>query len=358
MNALLAALLLAQLPPHVPVDYRQTAAVLAEGESDPALAAAVRLAVDDPAACARGIEAVILAHPDDDTGLRAVQLRWQTCFMASGRPERGLAGRCADALAQLGARLGGTSAGSAATQLGSLGGYRRGPGGGGALSAWFWTIFSWLFGTYWGWVLILGVGLPIVQRRIFTFARKQSFLRSQRANLVNPIDFRARFQLGAIYHKGRRWRLARDWFIEALKAAERAGHTPEVDPLLYQMLGDAFLRLGKGEEALKSFEAGLDADPESGRGEAEAGIAECHLRAGRLAEAARWADKSCAANSTLARAVWVKARTAAAKGDHLLARTLRRDYLRGASELPDYARRMNRRYAWAMRLGPLARWVV
>jgi len=217
-----------------------------------------------------------------------------------------------------------------------------------------WWIFSFLFFTFWGWIIILAVLVPLLGRGLRRWQRRRRFMVARHAELANPHNADARFQLGVIYYEGRRLRRALRYFQEAVQITE--SHDTEVDPKLYQYLGHTLRRLGHCPQAIASYQAGLAEAPESGRGESECGIAICRQKLGDSAEAERWFRASLDKNRSL---VEPRVRLAA-----LLSRHGRGDEAAGVlaeareGRLPGFVARRERRWRLAAALFPVARFLV
>lgn len=212
-------------------------------------------------------------------------------------------------------------------------------------------IFFFLFFSFWGWIILLLIFVPLVQKRLRTWERHRRFYRARQAELANPHNADARFQLGVIHYDGRQLRRALRYFREAVEIGE--AHGSEVDPLLYRYLGHTLRRLGHHREALVAYEAGLEEAPESGRGEAETGVALAHQRLGDVEAAERWYRRAATANQSL---LEPRLRLAA-----LLLRQGRGPEAGATIEdarsirLPPFMRRQQRRWRLALLLWPLTR---
>jgi tetratricopeptide (TPR) repeat protein len=214
----------------------------------------------------------------------------------------------------------------------------------------FWQVFSFLFFTIWGWLILLFVVVPAIRHRLRTFGRRRTFYRARRAELANPKNASVRFLLGRIHFDGRQYRRALTFFQEAVRIASEHG-TP-VDPKLYQFLGHTLRRLGHPREAIAAYEAGLDEAPESGRGESETGLGCCFRKLGSDPEAEEWFRRAMEVNQSLLQPRVRLAALLQRKGEGSEAESV----LREARELqvPDYLHRQQRRWRLALWIFPLS----
>ncbi len=217
-----------------------------------------------------------------------------------------------------------------------------------------WWIFSFLFFTIWGWAILLLVFVPLLGRLLRTGSRRRRFRAARHAELANPHNADARFQLGVIHYEGRQKRRALRYFQEAVRISE--AHGSEVDPKLYQYLGHTLRRLRHCREAIVAYEAGLEEAPESGRGESENGIAVCQQKLGDLEAAEHWYRQSVDRNRSLLEPRVRLAALLLDKGERADAQALLADAREG--RLPAFAKKQERRWRVALALFPLARLVL
>lgn len=212
----------------------------------------------------------------------------------------------------------------------------------------FWQVFSFLFFTIWGWVILLLVVVPAVRGRLRTWGRRRAFYRARRAELANPRNASVRFLLGRIHFDGRQYRRALHFFREAVRIS--SAHGAVVDPKLYQFLGHTLRRLGHPQEAIAAYEAGLSEAPDSGRGETETGLGVSHRRLGSDQEAERWFRRAMEVNHSLLQPRVRLAALLQRKGESKAATALLHEARNLA--VPDYLHRQERRWRLAVWIFP------
>lgn len=213
------------------------------------------------------------------------------------------------------------------------------------------TALYYLFFTIWGWIVLLLVVVPIVRKRLSTWRRRRNFYQARRAELQNPKNASARFQIGVIHYDGRQLRRALHFFKEAVTISEQ--HGSRVDPKLYQYLGHTLRRLGHHAQAVVAYEAGLEEAPESGRGDSECGIAISHQRTGRLEEAERWYRRSSERNTSFLEPRLRLASLLDRRGENEEARSILAEAR--STYLPAFVQRRERRWRLMLHLYPVLR---
>ena len=156
----------------------------------------------------------------------------------------------------------------------------------------FSIIFHLLF-SFWGWIVIFFIVVPLVKDRLWMMNRKKSFLHSQKSALLNPQNADARYQLGLIYLKGKNYREAERYFREAIS----------IDPAIsdyHLALGNTLARRKKYMESLDAYQETLRLNPTTGYGDVQLGMGNCYLKLNDLKQARYWYEQAITVNSSLA----------------------------------------------------------
>jgi len=206
----------------------------------------------------------------------------------------------------------------------------------------------------WLLIVIVAFGLPYLAVWLNGMTKTRRFVRARMSELANPHDASARFQLGQLHLKYRRYRRAQPYLEEALALQEKGDC---VDPRLLHALGDVLLGRRQWAQAIAMYERSLDLEPGGGQGDVFLRLGTAHRQLGNTDEAAAWLDKACDANRSLAEPIFRRACIHARQGHPDKANQLLDDFLPDANKLPAFIRRTNRRWILLMYLFPITRWM-
>ncbi len=169
-------------------------------------------------------------------------------------------------------------------------------------------------------------------------ASRRALQREMEARLANPRDSLARYNLGIIYMRQRRFDLA------AEELAESVAINPDRADAQWR-LGVCLMRLGRFEEAIAPLEACVARRPDHAYGQAQLDLAECYLRLERNADAARVLREHLKRHPNDAQSHFGLATVAERAGDREQAIAELREVLACAQRSPRLHRRRDRKLA-------------
>lgn len=215
-----------------------------------------------------------------------------------------------------------------------------------------------LFDCAWG-LLCLGVMFsPVLWfawDRLRVVLRGNRYVREHEAQLANPQDAEARYQLAALYAEGRRLGRAEFYITEAVRLA--AG-SPLYDGVPYRFLrlyGDILRRRGRHDEAIRAYTTALDRASEMGYEEAHVGLGRSLLKLGRPQEALDGFRRAQEANGSRLETYFRVAQACAALGDDDGVREAEDEFKRTLEELPRDSRQSPTKWRLAFAAFPMAR---
>jgi len=211
---------------------------------------------------------------------------------------------------------------------------------------------------FWWLVLIVAVVVLRPFVRLFqTWQAKQRFIRSQGAQLQNPQNAEARFQLAHIYAQGGRWGRALEYMRESVRiAGENPLYEGQVPYHFLCLLGEALYRTRRYAEARETYGKALEAKSTLGHGEARFGMGKALYRLGDAAGALECFREVLRENESNLEAYFRRAQAAARLGQADEAGSAKEEFRRVASALPRFAGRNRLRWRLAFWLFPLTRW--
>lgn len=215
------------------------------------------------------------------------------------------------------------------------------------------SIFYWFLYSIWFWVLLAVFSLPYVSVWLNRRAKLRRFVRARVAELANPIDAGARFQLGSMLLKQRRYRRALPYLQEAHRIQQEQDC---LDPRVLDALGAVLLATGKRDESIALFQESLELDKSGNQGEVFLHLGRAYQEKKEHKIAEEWLEKACEANRSLAEPVYRMAvhLNNTERGDE--ARKLIKEFLIDAHALPAFIRKRNRFWVLLMRIFPLGNW--
>lgn len=228
-------------------------------------------------------------------------------------------------------------------------------------SFWDWFRYGCLTNIFFWWIVLIAlvtVGYPFV--RLFrTWQARRRFIRGQGAQLRNPQNAEARFQLADIFARGGRWRRALEYAREAVRVAgENPLYEGQVPYHFLLLLGEALCRTRRYDEARDTYERALRAKSDLGHTEARFGLGRALYRRGETARALDCYRQVVRENESNLEAYFRLAQAAARLGKGEEAASARAEFRRVASSLPRFAGRNRLRWRLAFWLFPLARRIV
>lgn len=207
-------------------------------------------------------------------------------------------------------------------------------------------IFRLLF-SFWGWIIILFIILPLLKDRLWLMNRKGAFLRSQKSALINPQDADARYQLGMIYFKGRSYSRAEDYFRQAVSI--------DNDHSEYHFaLARVLYKRKKYQDAITTFQEALKLQETAGYGDIQLGLGNCYLKLNNLQEAKNWLEKAIEKNSSLAETYYKLALVCHQLGDTENQKIMINECRRIASDSPPFLRSRNRKWGFYASIYPVS----
>ncbi|TNE48099.1 MAG: tetratricopeptide repeat protein [Deltaproteobacteria bacterium] len=216
-------------------------------------------------------------------------------------------------------------------------------------------VFYWLLYSIWFWILLAVFVLPYISVWLAQRRKLKNFTRARMAELANPIDAGARFQLGSMLLKQRRYRRALPYLQEAhnIQREQKC-----LDPRVLDALGNVKLALGKRDEAIELLKESLTLDKTGNQGEVFLQLGRAYQEKKEHKTAEEWLEKACEANRSLAEPVYRMALhlNKTERGDE--ARKMIKEFLIDAHALPAFIRKRNRFWVFLMRIFPLGHWFV
>lgn len=202
--------------------------------------------------------------------------------------------------------------------------------------------------------------LPRLDRLGRMVRAKRRFIRDQGAQLNNPQNADARYQLGNIYAEGGRWRLALEYAEAAVRIARESPLFEEGVPYHFLLLlGDALFRHGRTDEAAKTYEEALWSKSQMGHAEAYFGLGRAQVRLGDLDRALQSLKTSIEENASNLEGYFRLAQAAAKAGKAEETARAAAEFRRVAASLPRFARRRKRmRWRLAFLFFPITRWIL
>ncbi len=226
---------------------------------------------------------------------------------------------------------------------------------------WAWFRYGCLTNVFFWWIAVVAAvaaGYPFV--RLFrTWQAKQRFIRGQGAQLQNPLNAEARFQLAHIYAEGRRWGRALEHARDAVRVAgENPLYEGRAPYRFLLLLGEALCRTGRCDEAREAYGRALEAKSDLGHADARFGLGKALYRRGDTAKALDCYREVLRENESNLEAYFRLAQAAARLGRAEEAASAGAELRRVASSLPRFAARNRFRWRLAFLLFPVARHVV
>jgi len=223
------------------------------------------------------------------------------------------------------------------------------------------VLFSFLFGTIFGWWILLILAFTMVAPflgRYRAWLAKRRFMAAQGQKFSNPQNADARYQLAEIYLEAGRWKQAHRYAYDAVAIAQTNPLFEGATPYLYlRALGQALYGQRRYAEAVDAFGRALKARSDRGYVDALLGMAKARYRMGKTAEAFEFAKHAVAEEESNLEAYFRWAQAAAKMGRAADVAEARGRFWRIALKLPRYARQ--RRVWWRLAFAtfPLSRLV-
>jgi Tfp pilus assembly protein PilF len=229
------------------------------------------------------------------------------------------------------------------------------PPGPGVLS----VIFSFLFGTIFGWWILLILAFTIAAPflgRYRAWLAKRRFMAAQGQKFSNPQNADARYQLAEIYLEAGRWKQAHMYARDAVAIAQSNPLFEGAIPYLYlRALGQALYGQRRYADAVDAFERALKAKSERGYVDALLGMSKARYRMGKAGEALEFAKHAVAEETSNLEAYFRWAQAAAKMGRAAEVAEARERFWRTALKLPRYARQRRMWWRLAFATFPLSR---
>ena len=221
------------------------------------------------------------------------------------------------------------------------------------LASWLFVFFSSFF---WAWVLFAVIALPYLSVWLSRRRKLQHFRRARTAELANPLNADARFQLGNLYLKHKGYRRALPFLQEAYEIQKKS-KKKYLDPRVLDALGETLLALGKHNEAIALYEQSLVLGKTGGQGETflQLGLAFWEINEKEKAKTAL--EKACRSNRSLAEPVFRLAILYFYQGKSEKGQALIDEFVIDKNQLPHFIRKRNRLWVWRMQLYPWSRWM-
>jgi Tfp pilus assembly protein PilF len=207
----------------------------------------------------------------------------------------------------------------------------------------------------WFWLILLIFVVPYISMWLTRKNELRGFYRARMAELANPLDAGARYQLGNLYLKHKRYRKALPMLEEAYQIQKKSDH---LDPRLLEALGNTYLELGKHQQAREHYFESLKRDESGGMGEVFLQLGRAYQECKDNEQAREWLEKACEANRSLAESVFRLAVLNYYENKIELAQHQIREFLVDANQLPRLIRNRNRRWVRWMRLYPWSRFIL
>jgi len=220
---------------------------------------------------------------------------------------------------------------------------------------WLWYLLgNWYFWPVYG-ALLYGLASPFI-RMVRLWQQKNRFIRSQGAKLQNPQNADARFQLANIYAENGRWKKALEYAQEAVKVAEENPlYEGQVPYHLMRLLGDAYYRRGRYDEAIAAYERALTVKSDLGYGEARFGLGRALYRKGELEKAFDVLNRAIEDNQSNLEGYFRLAQAATELGRFKEAEKVKAEFWRVAGLLPGFAGKKRLRWRAAFLIFPITR---
>jgi tetratricopeptide (TPR) repeat protein len=206
---------------------------------------------------------------------------------------------------------------------------------------------SFLLTHLWFFVLLAAFGLPYAAVRLARWQQYRRFYNARYTELANPLDAQARYQMGHLFLRQRRYRKALPYLEEAYRLQQSR---PPLNPRLLDDLARAYFALGRQEEALSLLKESLSLDPQGNQGEAFLLLAALFRAKGDLARERDCLLEAHKHNTSLAEPIFHLAALDAQEGRREEAKRRLDGFLREASHLPAFVRKRNRLWALKMRI--------
>ncbi len=214
-------------------------------------------------------------------------------------------------------------------------------------------IFWWLLYSIWFWVILAVFGLPYLSVWLNKRRKLKNFIRARMAELANPIDAGARFQLGSMLLKQKKYRRALPYLEEAHQIQKKQNF---LDPRLLDALADTLLARNEQDRAIALYKESLTLDSTGGQGEVFLQLGRAYQEKKEFETAESWLQKACQANRSLAEPVYRLSLHLHNQDKIEESRHLRNDFLKDAHTLPAFIRKRNRKWVMMMRVFQLSRW--
>jgi tetratricopeptide (TPR) repeat protein len=163
-------------------------------------------------------------------------------------------------------------------------------------------------------VMILAPGLVALRDGLRTLLRGNRFRRDREAELANPANADARYQLALIWAEGGRPRKAEPLLAEAIRLTHDNPAYDGVPHRYLRLQGDVLLALGRPAEAAEAYLASLKRPSELGYGDSYFGLGRAFQMQGRAEEALGWFQQAHRENGSRLETYFRMAQLAGALG--------------------------------------------
>jgi tetratricopeptide (TPR) repeat protein len=225
---------------------------------------------------------------------------------------------------------------------------------------WTWLLYllsNWYFWPFLGGI-IYALAWPFI-KAVRLWQIKRRFIRSQGVKLQNPQNADARFQLANIYAEGGSWTRALQYAQAAVKVAEENPlYEGQVPYHFLRLLGEASLRKGDPDAAVKAFERALSVKSDLGYSEARFGLGKALRRRGELEKAFTTLNQATEDNSSNLEGYFRLAQVATELGRPSHTDLVKKEFWRVAAMLPAFAGRHRLRWRLAFALFPITRFLI
>ena len=194
-----------------------------------------------------------------------------------------------------------------------------------------------LFGTIWGWIIILAFVLPPVITALKRKASRNTKIAHLKSNLVNKSNADARFELGTIYFAARK-------YARAVAMLEEAYSIRKVERKIVLALADAAIAARNPARALEVLEDAREIDLRDSKDRFFNLRGRAYLAAGRFGDAEGDFRQAIADNDSNIEARYWLARTLKARGDVAGARSQLGELKGIYSAMPPFAKKRTRRW--------------